>query len=980
MPDINDVNGNPAIKTDQPLSIQAANEWAIEAREEADPRKAAIERLKCAAAQRRERKPANPLETLKPDPSYKVGTFNAEAGAFNVESSDGKKLLGQSLSNGNVRDGQKVRSFFTPNGQVVIDVKPKGRDILLPKPDVSAPTEETDIWPVTSCFLYSRIKAIEEDLTDNLATDLTSYDAYQSWETQNLLYDPTKTVKWNELNAPRIKNSFFVQRADTLGDYETAQDAFTNKLKADRMFAPPSGSDDGGAADDSAWGEGSENAVTAWFYIGDMTGFQPIERNIFYARGNGYGNFSGPNYNAPYIQGPLSPCMTMYQVGAGAIEALYASLSFGEEPLSKYLKSSSFQNLGGKVGYWGGIRQWHGMQDFTDYSSTRYDRSYGINDANGFREPTSQPPDYPGINYPSPPIVPWSFEGGRWYQFGWPRYSPTGVGEILLNCSSGPGNIRVYNYGIDPFSSAAEFECGGDISGDNWSGYRLGDHSSPWMQEGNPSNKNGMFVCWQGSLANLGLASSFCSALQEYFSIDNGMGGVTLLGSCNPYGCKGPPGTPGNGYPKAPLAQRVIAKQYGHKAEIWLKVCDKEKSPVELKLPFEFAAVVTKLVAQNGTLSNGQTTISTLMTATSVADSANACERPHTTMAVDKDFVYIDILYGGERDWATPQIRPVPTRLSQTGSGVVKPSDSLGSVTRVLGMKEPSLRMFIVEEYNQSGQELYARYKADYFTYCQSFKIALPNSFNNNELIIVESQRYQRGQTIQITERSPDNEFNNKFLICDFRTDMREQELEPSSPSWSAITAGFENIYSISSIPNPDYASFGGLPALLQGRKPVTGSLNNANANLDETLAFFEVVPKFYKPQSNWTDMDKIHFQLQESPRMIWPGNTILPIGEFVNINDLYSGDVILFDNNGKFGKHGRASTVTPASMFGNSDVVAPQYGDTVSKSFLLYTSFKEQLIGNGIKNEAGLVVKWNRVSTSSFPVFGQLPRRDFNA
>lgn len=69
MPDIDDVNGNPAIETDQLLSIQEANEWAIESRGKADPRKAAIERLKCAAAKRRERKPTNPLDTLKPDPS-----------------------------------------------------------------------------------------------------------------------------------------------------------------------------------------------------------------------------------------------------------------------------------------------------------------------------------------------------------------------------------------------------------------------------------------------------------------------------------------------------------------------------------------------------------------------------------------------------------------------------------------------------------------------------------------------------------------------------------------------------------------------------------------------------------------------------------------------------------------------------------------------------------------------------------------------
>ena len=845
------------------------------------------------------------------------------------------------------------------------------------KKNPTIPQKDGEFWPVTSCFLYSRIKATEEDLTDNLATDLTSYDGSYSFSTQNPLYDSTKTVNWNNTNAPPITNSVFVQRADTLGDYETALDAFNNSLKADRTFQSPGGGGDGGDADDRAWGEGSQNAVTAWFYIGDMTEWSAVDRNIFYASGNGYGNWTGPDYASEAIQGPASPCMTMYGVGAGAIEALYASLPFGSEPLSKYLKQSSFQGMGGKIGYWGSVHQWHGMQDLAR-AGTMYDRTRSIYDDG--REPTSQPPNYPSITYPAPPAHPWGFDGIDWYSFGWPRYTATGGYGLDLNCSSKPGNIRVYNYGTDPFSSAAGFQCGGNISGDNWSGYRLGSHSTPWMQYGEgDSLKNGMFVCWQGDLANLGMARAFCSALQDYWSIGGGSG-VTLLGSCNPYGCKGAPGSGGNGYPVAPLAPRIIAKQYGHKAEIWLKVCEKEKAPIELKLPFEFAAVITKFVAQNGILRNGQTTSLHLITSGSYSgdDITNASECPHATMSVDKDFVYIDILYGGEREWAVPQTRPVPTKVSQGGSGTVKTDADPNRVRRVLGMREPRSRMLIVGEYNPSGKESYARYKADYFAYCQSFKIALPKS-PNKDLTIIASQRYRRGQTIQITEQSPDNEFNNKFLICDFRTDMREQETIPSSPLWSAIVAGVSGIYSTSSVPNPDYASFGGLPALLQARKSISFDTNTAHSeNPNETLAFFDAVPKFYKPQLDWTDMDKIHFQLQESPRMFWPGNTILPFGEFVDIINLYKGDTILFDNNGKFGKHGRASTITSATMLGSSKTRAPDYGNRQTQSFLLYTSFKEQLIGNGLKNDAGLVVKWNRACTSSFPVFGQLPRRDF--
>ena len=42
------------------------------------------------------------------------------------------------------------------------------------------PKKDKEFWAVTSCLLYSKLEEIQEDFTDNIATDLTSYDAWQS--------------------------------------------------------------------------------------------------------------------------------------------------------------------------------------------------------------------------------------------------------------------------------------------------------------------------------------------------------------------------------------------------------------------------------------------------------------------------------------------------------------------------------------------------------------------------------------------------------------------------------------------------------------------------------------------------------------------------------------------------------------------------------------------------------------------------------
>ncbi len=779
------------------------------------------------------------------------------------------------------------------------------------------PKKDDEVWLVTSCFLYSKLKEIQVDFTDNIATDLTSYDA---WQTVSVTNSPT-----NE------RVILFTQRSDTMGDYETANDALNNNLKEDRKLKPGNtGAGSGGAADDAAWGSQSPDARIIWYYIGDPTDIVP-DGKIFQVEG------PPAHPDAGDVTNP-GPGFVMQVYGGGIVSAIFPRETMGSGPLTKHL-SQSFPDLGGEIGYAGQIAKWRGEQDFT--SGIFYFRDVP-NSNNTPQSPVSFPSGYiPGGTDP------WLTTNGDWFEFGWP--DPQYIG-----CASSSWiNADLRNL--------TNLGCGDVIPNDAW--YWGGD-ATPNSGRIDKDNSGGyigyegMFVCWKGHKDNAGLAMSFFQSFGAYWGI---VGGVTFLGSVNPFGC-GTGDPSGGGYPPPPPGlRRFLVKQYGRKAEIHLKVCEKDYPPIELKLPFEFAALIEKFVLQGSPPTNqfpsNQQDVFITMGAAYGSDFQYALECPHATMSVDGEFVYIDILYGGERDWEDPLSRPIPCKLSNLGSG-----DFTGfALSRRLAQKESGI--LIVGGYKSPNTvEKAPRYKADHFSYCQSYKVALPTSSTNRVLTIIGNQRYRRGETIQLTAKSPDNEFNNKFLICDFRTDKLE-DIPPPPDLPNNLVAPWQ-------LPNPEYASFGGLPALVQVQFPGFPV---------QSLEHFNAIEKFYKPIEVWTDMDKIHFELQEAPETFWPLNTVLPVGEFIALGTGESYHHVRFMLDGKFGRDGRAASIGRPSKFAYPNSESPTYTTySLYGSFLLFTSFKEQLIGNGIKNNEGLVTKWNRVSTSSFPIFSQLRRNNF--
>lgn len=797
------------------------------------------------------------------------------------------------------------------------------------KKDPKKTQKNEDVWPCTVAFLYSRIKPNTENLTDNGAAtgDETSWDFVKG-------FSSSSSTSYSYIARERF---------DELGDYYTAQDAIENKLKPDRLITP-SGGGSGGGKDNAAIASGSADAIIIWFYIGNPSDIITNGRivkvtGIPFHPSTGTISNTGPGF-----------CMEVYR-GSFAASAIFPNEQMGAGPLTKNLKNS-FSNLGGKIGYAGRIERWRGAQDYSTSTSISYFRE------NPLSEPNQTPTSVPSWYTPEFTGNPWNYTNATWFQFGWP--SPQYIG-----CASSSW-INIEIAALD-----ATTNCGAAIANDQW--YWGGDATPTRgvIDKDNPNGfigTTGMFVCWQGHKDNAGIAQGFFEAFRIYWGIT---GFVTRLGACNLYGCELPP-EEGGGFPPPPPgdASRFVANSYGRKAELWLKICKGDLPHVEIKLLFEFAAIVEQIqVLGGGSLASGAnfengknlsklTTYAKLSNNTGIDFDPYSLENPHATLNIDGEFAYINVFYGGQRVWEEPLLLPIKPRLANLGFGSPR-SSNYGSdfhYPRRLGLNpgqgqgglsSGQIRTSTDTNY-ASDQDIHPRTVKDCFACCWACIVKLPTE---EEPIptIVSFQKYKRGEEITLTKNTLDNEFNTKFLIADFRTDVYLPIVNNQPNSRTE--------------PNIDFAGFGGLPTLIQFP-------NWINANIQN------LTNVFYKPQTNWTVLDWLYYQLQESPKQYNPLITVLPPGVNTRVGSIWG---TLFELDSKFDRHARADKIMPASVFTNpgvfSTVPAPAYRQYDSSSYYpLFISFKEQLIGNGLLINNKLV-KWYRISSSSLPLLGQLKR-----
>ena len=793
------------------------------------------------------------------------------------------------------------------------------------KKNPTIPKKDKEIWPCIVGFLYSRIKPNQEDLTDNMATDKTSWDV------------------GDDGYAGQEKVNLFFQRADELGDYLTGNDALANNLKDDRKLKPGgSGAGDGGGADDAAWNSGSADGVRVWFYIGDPANMASVATTSKIIDVSGppmhpsSGNIknSGPGY-----------CLIINS--AGISSAIFPDEGMGSGPLTKELKKS-FPNLGGRIGYWGGIAKWGGEKDYASGVSYFRHTPFGS-------EPAQTPTSFPVSYIPGTSQNPWLQTNYNWFQFGW----GTAANPMYIGCIvSSHVNVET--------SAITALSCGAAIPPESWF---WGGDTAPYAATldkyrfGWNGYNNLMYVCWQGHKDNISLAQSFFEAFRVYWGLP---GSVVKLASCGRFGCEIGPPEGGGGYPQPPPGlPRFLVKAFGRKAEIWLKVCRQNDPPLELKLPLEFVAIIEKYIVQGNAGISSPNQPSESVRFNTYGSNYNGAwgqrclENPHATLSMNGEFAYINISYGGKRIWEEPLSRPIQSLLGNLGAGtrVYGRYRTLGSVERFLYSSHPGI-YGIVGEYKPAGLVLSdPLYKKDCFSYCECFVVKLPTA-TSKTLTIVGYQRYARGELITLTANSPDTEFDQNYLICDFRTSKLELN--------ESLVPGNNGIVSQWQKSNPEYVGFGGLPALIQFPHP--GYTIQANTIL-------QYMPRYYKPESVWTAMDKVHNQLQESPRIFSPLSTVLPPNVFPAVN--FGLPAVIFDLDGKFGRGGRPELIDFPNNFGDNGANAYEpniYNSATRFTYPHLISYKEQLVGNGlIKN--GVISKWYRVTNSSFPIGDQTKR-----
>lgn len=825
------------------------------------------------------------------------------------------------------------------------------------KNKVKPKKKDEEIWPVTSCFLYSRIKPVQEKLTGNGAAQESQNET--SW-------DGISSGVYSAQNSSSYAIGF-VERLDTLGDYATAADALANKLKPDRLISPPN-ENSSAAKDNAANSANSEDSVTIWFYIGDPADAF-LGGQIFKVSGT-------PAHPSTSGITDSGPGFVMQVYGSGIASAIFPKELIGEGPLTKKLKET-FPGIGGKIGYAGQIAKWHGMQD---YISTSLGGVYYFRETPAASEPNQEPISYPAWFNPQGSIDPWAITGATWFQFGWPDPQYSGC------ASSGWINANS--------SALVGIECGSSIQNDQWYWGGGATPSSGRIDRSNPSGfiaTNGMYVCWKGHIDNAEAIVGYFEAFRQYWGIE---GSVTKLGSANPYGCE-IPGSSGGGYPPAPTGQgrRFLIDVYGRKAETWLKICKGNDPPIDLKLPFEYAAIMEKMTVAGGYFSSNlgysPTKVELKTFGALNSDLGFGVELIHGTLSIDAEYAYVDIFYGAERVVEDGDIYPVPIKIGYQGFGAppginVGEQDLQSQRNRRPGNSQNGLSFYANSSTNtlnsiqgistnsmtaedlylndapatraELPNEKYARIIKDCFTSCQSYKIKLPTA-NDKSATIVNSQKYKRGEDIEITAPNPDNEFNSKFLIYDFRTDVTQTRRVSGESSFMYTSA------------HKDAASFGGLPALIQPIIPSSNTIHAFNPN-DTT--------SFYKEKKDWTELDWIYYQLMEMPRQIKRIDTVLPPG-VTTFDDRESPPLIIFDADTKFGRNGRAEVIIPASGFNNTNSSSPNYPKLVINSgrsdfHFLFTVFGEQLKGNGLKIN-GKTTNWYRVCASSFPSCGQVSR-----
>lgn len=438
------------------------------------------------------------------------------------------------------------------------------------------------------------------------------------------------------------------------------------------------------------------------------------------------------------------------------------------------------------------------------------------------------------------------------------------------------------------------------------------------------------FFAVQCDINRKGSIESFLNQIIQYWNIP---GSLEFIRGVTPGGCN--IDEAGNNYP--PPADETVTGPFtgilkGRYSDVVLNY-QKEGEIKELILPIEFPTRATYVKFKNAPNSIYDSNIP-------VENGWQKTEQPMVSEAftgrvsIDKDNIYVSILYGTIREWEPNKLLPDDKSVLGT------------NIERTWLFYKPLNEAFIGQGSLKFGNMNYARPIKDYWKYCRNFVI------DKNSFQIISD-------TIK-TYPEPLNDVNQ--LIIDWT--ILEQQKTPRYVDFYSIWQDGEGEASLITLQNTNDCSFTGNPICY----PQIAGTIRGNWLLSGNAQFFPIstVPDYIKPQTLWTQKDWIFWNLLERPKK--------PLNNF---------SFFRFELENRFGGHGRSNVNKNRFYIDLTGIL--QSGQTL-RDYRTHENYfgevveSERLRGSPIFDEENKVVKWIRVSQYSYPYFEPGVNRASNA
>lgn len=445
-----------------------------------------------------------------------------------------------------------------------------------------------------------------------------------------------------------------------------------------------------------------------------------------------------------------------------------------------------------------------------------------------------------------------------------------------------------------------------------------------------------MAVVWEGTSTEAGSVNSLMNSIATYWEFEGVIlcGGHTSLEGCFKGSDIG--GNPNNLKRSNPPAI-TWGEIKGRKSEVILNFQDLMGNTKELTLPVEFSSRPTHIKYDDPDF------YSTGTSGWLPRDIWCGVEWFDSRISMTKDDIFVDILYELVQEWEPVDgaIKLLMSR-EQYSHLLASPPVGVNSYYNVCGNYDWS--QFLIGSTDLFHG--YSRPKRTRFNKIKSFKI------NKKSFSITGTATYTYPATPSLSQETLHNKLIKNYTLLDYKTYDEYWDWYEVKFADGLSSETYEQSRSIKIPYLSNSFEYLGLPLVYP----------QAMINPDQ----YSRANDFIKPQSSWTELDWIFWELLERPSKATG-----------------SSSYVEFLKNGKFGFHGRTqkvtTSITPEGVVVKTNSPFAYYvrqpsGIGIGRSlnipdYYLMVSESERLRGSAKIDDLGKIVKWWRISPISFPV-----------